>query len=95
MSDRARLLQGSLYAVTQLLYSQQYRLSEREYNYLNFSARERDAIFCAFPHLSPLGAQFHSLGGLLRPLELDAIELALLAVLLVLDPGVYNTVRLL
>ena len=87
MNDQARLLQGSLHSLSHLLYSQRYSLSAREYDYLNMSVRERAAVFRVFPQFAPLAAQFHAAGALLRPFELDATELALLATLLVLDPG--------
>lgn len=76
-ADTKFLVQASMYPIVLVQLSRQ-PLPRGEFNFYNFTPRERRHLLSEFPQLSPLADHFYELTGFLAPLNLDNREAGLL-----------------
>lgn len=87
LDDQASLLQTAAYPIVILSLSKCYNYTTKQFNYFNYSERERQLIFQYIPGLQPLREHFISTGDMVTILNLDDVEQKFLAALILLSPG--------
>lgn len=76
-ADTKLLVQASMYPIVLIQLSRE-PLPGGDFNFYNFSPRERRHLLVEFPQINPLVDHFYELTGFLGPLNLDNTEAALL-----------------
>ncbi len=76
-ADTKLLVQASMYPIILIQLSRQ-PLPSGEFNFYNFTTRERRHLLTEFPQLNRIADNFYELSGFLSPMSLDNTEAALL-----------------
>nr|VZI35000.1 unnamed protein product [Spirometra erinaceieuropaei] len=84
-SDTKVLVQESMYPIVLIQMSRDFNATSMEYNFFNFTPRERRYILTEFPIMRKVAAQLRDAGTFLRPKNMDENEIALLCCIVFLQ----------
>ncbi|VDK36450.1 unnamed protein product, partial [Dibothriocephalus latus] len=84
-SDTKVLVQESMYPIVLIQLSRDFNATSMEYNFFNFTPRERRYILTEFPIMRKVAAQLRDAGTFLRPKNMDENEIALLCCIVFLQ----------
>nr|VZI51024.1 unnamed protein product [Spirometra erinaceieuropaei] len=90
-SDTKVLVQESMYPIVLIQMSRDFNATSMEYNFFNFTPRERRYILTEFPIMRKVAAQLRDAGTFLRPKNMDENEIALLCCIVFLQHFQYST----
>ncbi|VDL94713.1 unnamed protein product [Schistocephalus solidus] len=80
-----------MYPIVLIQLSRDFNATSMEYNFFNFTPRERRYILTEFPIMRKVAAQLRDAGTFLRPKNMDETEIALLCCIVFLQHFQYST----